>query len=390
VLKKWGGSILANILRFVVNSLVGGFLFGFRGGNPEERPEADALGCSVDGERLHKLPSPSRGRRPVGVSTSCLTVMSFTRATTIGLLILVTMLLGPRPLPAAPVPVRFIEGVTHGFLMLRTVDGALIASGDLLQVGRGGGVESRMVFHFKDGSLFDETVVFTQQHVFTMQSYHLVQRGPVFAEDTEISLERTGKYRVKTKSHKDGREEVLDGILKLPPDVYNGIVLTVVKNLPKGTGETVHLVAFMPKPRLIQLKLTPKGEHKMLVGELSKTAIEYVLKPQLGVWLKLFATLLGRVPPDYHAWIITDEVPAFARFEGPLNTPGPVWRIELTSPRWPNYKSGLKRLGRYMKISAQRSFSQNFQPGLDRKPISSSSPTGLRREVKGDKNDQTG
>ena len=245
-----------------------------------------------------------------------------------------TMLLGPHPLPAAPVPVRFVEGTTHGFLTLRTVDGALIASGDLLQVGRGAGVESRMVFHFKDGSLFDETVVFTQQHVFTLQSYRLVQRGPVFAEDTQISLERTGKYRVKTKARKDGREEVLDGTLDLPPDVYNGMVLTAAKNLSKGAGETVHIVAFTPMPRIIQLELAPKGEHKMMVGELAKTATHYVFKPRLGVWLKLFATLLGRVPPDYHAWILTDEVPAFARFEGPLYTTGPVWRIELTSPRW--------------------------------------------------------
>jgi hypothetical protein len=45
-----------------------------------------------------------------------------------------------------------------------------------------------MVFHFKDGSLFDETVVFTQQRVFTMKTYHLVQRGPAFSDDTEISL----------------------------------------------------------------------------------------------------------------------------------------------------------------------------------------------------------
>ena len=207
------------------------------------------------GERLHKRTWPSGRRRPVGVPTPCLTFMPFTRATTIGLLVLVTMLLSPRPLPAAAVPVRFVEGATHGFLVLRTVDGVLIASGDLLQVGRGGGVESRMVFHFKDGSLFDETAVFTQQHVFTMQSYHLVQRGPVFPEDTEISLERTGKYRVKTKAHKDGREEVLDGTLELPPDVYNGLVLTVAKNLPKGASETVHIVAFTPTPRLIQLEL---------------------------------------------------------------------------------------------------------------------------------------
>ena len=256
--------------------------------------------------------------------------------TALGLLVLVTVLSGPRPLAAAPVPVRFVEGATHGFLVLRTVNGVLIASGDLLQVDRGGKVESRMVFHFKDGSVFDETVVFTQQRVFAIQTYHLVQRGPVFTEDTEISLERTGKYSVKTKSHKDGREEVLNGTLELPPDVCNGIVLTVAKNLPKGTSETVHIVAFTPAPRLIQLELVPAGEHKVLVGELAKTAIHFVLKPRLGTWLKFFATVLGRVPPDYHAWIIIDEVPAFVRFEGPLYTTGPVWRIELTSPHWPD------------------------------------------------------
>ena len=200
----------------------------------------------------------------------------------IGLLILVMMVLSPLPLPAAPVPVRFVEGSAHGFLMLRTVEGAHIASGDLLQVVRGGGVESRMVFRFKDGSLFDETVVFSQQRVFTMKSYHLVQRGPVFTEDTEISLERTGKYRVKTKARKDGREEVLAGTLELPPDVYNGMILTVVKNLPKGAGAIVHMVAFMPKPRLIQLELAPKGDHKVLIGELTKTAVRYVFKPQFG------------------------------------------------------------------------------------------------------------
>ncbi len=256
---------------------------------------------------------------------------------TLGLLVLVTVLLGPRPSAAAPVSVRFPEGVTHGFLVLRTVNGVLLASGDLVQVGRGGEVESRMVFRFKDGSVFDETVVFTQQHVFTLQSYRLVQRGPVFPEDTEISLERaSGKYYVKTKARKDGQEKALEGTLDLPPDVYNGMVLTVAKNLPKGASQTVHFVAFTPKPRLIELELAPAGEHQVLVGELTKTAIHYVFKPQLGIWLELFAALLGRVPPDSHIWIVTDEAPAFVRFEGLLSTTGPVWRIELTSPRWPD------------------------------------------------------
>jgi hypothetical protein len=228
--------------------------------------------------------------------------------------------------------------------VLSTPKEVLIASGDLLQVGRDGEVRSRLVFHFKDGSVFDETVVFTQRNVFTLQSYRLVQRGPAFPEDTEISLERaSGKYHVKTRSRKDGREKVLDGTLDLPLDVYNGMVLTVVKNLSGGAGETVHMVAFTPAPKLIKLELAPAGENKLLVGGSEKTATHYVLKPMLGIWLKLFASLLGRIPPDNHTWIVTADVPAFVKFEGPLYMNGPVWRIELTSPRWPDRKPPVER-----------------------------------------------
>lgn len=247
------------------------------------------------------------------------------------------LLLDLGPVAAEPIPVRFAEGVTHGFLLLRTTDNVLIASGDLLQIAREGAVESRMLFRFKDGSVWDETVVFSQERVLTMISYHLVQTGPVFPEDTEIMLERaSGKYRVKTKSHKDGQEKLLEDTLEMPPDTYNGIVLTATKNLLAGESKTVHIVAFTPEPRLIRLALVPAGEHPVLVGELAKPARHYVLKPLLGIWLKLFAALLGRSPPDYHAWIVTDTVPAFVRFEGPLFTTGPHWRIEATSPRWPD------------------------------------------------------
>ena len=31
---------------------------------------------------------------------------------------------------------------------------------------------------------------------------------------------------------------------------------------------------------------------------------------------------------------VTDEVPAFVRFEGPLYM-GPAWRIDLAAPKWP-------------------------------------------------------
>ncbi len=173
-------------------------------------------------------------------------------------LVFIALLHGSSSSLAAPVAVRFVEGVTHAFLVLGKANGPALASGDFLQIARGGKVESRTVFHFKDGSLFDESVTFTQHGVFKMPSYQLLRRGPAFTEDAQIWLgQPAGKYRVKTKVHKDGREDVLNGTIDLPQDVYNGMVVTVAKNLPKGSGETVHVVAFMPKPRLMQLELAP-------------------------------------------------------------------------------------------------------------------------------------
>ena len=86
------------------------------------------------------------GRFIAEIHFPCSTVILFTRAATLCLLILMTFLLWLRQASAAPVSVRFVEGVTHGFLVLRTVNGELIASGDLLQGQRGGQVQSRMVF----------------------------------------------------------------------------------------------------------------------------------------------------------------------------------------------------------------------------------------------------
>lgn len=250
---------------------------------------------------------------------------------------LLTVFLWTHPVAAAPVEVRFTEGVGHAFLLLRTPDGNQIASGDLLQVVIDDEIQSRMVFHFKDGSLLDETVVYAQDGVFVLRSYRLVQRGPAFAEDTELVLERaSGRYSVTTTDRSNGREETIEGTLELPTDVYNGMVLTVAKNLPKETGATVHMVAFMPEPMLIELEIALADDHVVLVGDLSKTATHFVLKPRPGVLRGLLANLFGRMPADYHAWVLTDEAPpAFVRFQGPLDPNGPVWLIELTSPRWP-------------------------------------------------------
>lgn len=240
---------------------------------------------------------------------------------------------GDQRAESAGVPVRFAEGTVHGFLDLHTAAGTLLAHGDWLQLVKDGGIESRMIFHFAK-SVFEETVTYTQHGVFTMQRYHLVQSGPVFAEDLEVTLARSGAYVVKTKAHDSGKEKTYAGTLELPPDVYNGMVITVAKNISGRTAETVHIVAFTPEPRIIGLELAPAGTEHVLIGAHREPALRIVLKPKLGLLLKVLATIKGVAPPDSHVWIVTDQVPAFVRYQGPLYA-GPVWRISLTSPTWP-------------------------------------------------------
>jgi hypothetical protein len=204
----------------------------------------------------------------------------------------------------------------------------------LLQTATDSGVESRLVFHFPDSSVFTETVRYTQDGVFALQHYRLIQQGPAFANDLDVTLSASGKYDVKTRSHKDGDTAHYTGDLDLPPDVYNGMVITIAKNLSGEQSEEVHIVAFTPKPMLVGLELEPTGTMKVELGRHRATTRHFTLKPKLGAVRRAVATVIGKAPPDSHVWIVVDGVPAFVRFEGPLYD-GPVWQLNLTSPTWP-------------------------------------------------------
>lgn len=241
----------------------------------------------------------------------------------------------PDPGSPAPVPVRFVEGTIHGFLRLTTAAGQQLARGDLLQRVRGDTLESRMTFAFDDGSRFDEQVAFTQDGVFRMLSYRLVQQGPAFATQLDARLDRSGAYWVASRDFgEDDEAEVDIGDVELPADTYNGMPITILKNLSVGTVRRVHLVAFTPDPRLIELELSGAQASPTAFGNTSQGTAHFTLVPKVGGITGFFARLLDKIPPDSHVWIVTDGVPAFVRFEGPLYD-GPIWRIDLVGPDLP-------------------------------------------------------
>jgi hypothetical protein len=241
--------------------------------------------------------------------------------------------------PAEQVQVRHTEGLVHGFLALRTLDGTTIADGDLLQSARRMLVTSRLVFHFKDGSLHDETAVFSQRGHLRLISDHVVQKGASFPQPIDMTIDVVkGLVTVHYDDH--GQPKVDAEHLKLPPDLANGVILTMLKNAdPAAPPKTVGYVAATPKPRLVKLAISEAGEEPFTIGRSGRKAMHYVLKVDIGGVSGLVAPLVGKQPPDSHVWILGGEAPAFVKSEQPLYNGGPVWRIELISPVWS--KSGL-------------------------------------------------
>ena len=247
------------------------------------------------------------------------------RVTAGAILALACTLAGSLPAAAEPIAVRYTEGIGRGFPVLRSVAGDKLAQGELTQVPRGDIVESRLVFRFKDGSIYDERLTFSQKDVFTLMSYHIVQRGPSFPESIDARVDRrTGRYEVLYKGDEDSPEETLKGSFDMPGDVYNGLLSMLMKNMPVATPATVQIIAFTPKPRLVKMLIKPTTEDPLNVNDAAVIATRFLVRPQLGV----FASLLVADIPDVKCWIAGGDAPAFLRFEGPLYFMGPIWRID--------------------------------------------------------------
>jgi hypothetical protein len=237
---------------------------------------------------------------------------------------------------AAPQRVRLPEGNVYGFVMVRTLAGETIAFGELVQKPIRGLIMSRLLLNFTDGSLYDETVTFSQKEVFRLERYRLVHRGPSFPK-ADIAFDRkSGQYRVQQQDKPDSAEKTASGPLALPPDLYNGMATTLMKNLPRDTSATVQMVAFTPEPRLLTMELKPEGEEQGLVGQAAKTVTRYLVTLELGGLTGLIAPVLGKQPPALHYWLVAGDVPAFVRFEGPMFLHGPVWRLEPTTVQLPH------------------------------------------------------
>ncbi len=248
----------------------------------------------------------------------------------------IVSLLAPSILQADEVLVRHRQGSLLGFLVLRNTNGAMIADGTSSQIVSGGRVTTKTQFHFKDGSTYEETAIFSQSKSFRLQNYHLIQRGPSFPKPVEVLIDcPRGQVEVRSQDDK-GHDKVIKQHMDLPTNLANGILFTLLENLQLGRPtNTLSLLATTPKPRVVRLKITPTGtKDPFWIGDSRYEAAHYVLKIDIGGIAGKVAPLVGKQPPDAEVSILDQAPPQVVKFEGQLFEGGPIWQMELTAPTW--------------------------------------------------------
>ncbi len=262
--------------------------------------------------------------------------MTVLRSRVLAILLISSCILSGVAASASPVAVRHREGLKHGFLVLSTLEGVAIAAGDLSQVTRGDQVTTQLAFRFKDGSRQEETTVFSQRHNFRLISYHLVQKGPSFKNASDLSVTcATGQVTVRYTDD-DGKEKVENKHFALPPDLGNGLIPTLLVNIPDGTSQIeVPMVVAAPKPRLVKIVMNAQGTEPFSLGGFSREAAHYVAKVDLGGVAGVVAPIVGKQPPDSQIWVLGGEAPVVLKSETLAYMGGPIWRMELASPVWP-------------------------------------------------------
>lgn len=91
------------------------------------------------------------------------------------------------------------------------------------------------------------------------------------------------------------------------------------------------MVVATPKPRLVKLAISPRGEEPFSLVGSPRKAMRYEIKIELGGVAGVVAPLIGKQPPKVQNWIAGGQAPTFVREEGPRYEGGPIWSIQLAT-----------------------------------------------------------
>jgi len=182
----------------------------------------------------------------------------------------------------AQIPATHKQGSTHGFLVLKSTEGKIIGIGDQIQEINGNRVRSRLVLHFRDGSIDDEVSVFTQASTFQLVSDHHIQKGPSFPDPLDLAIDIPG-HKATWVEGKGEKRQRRTADIEFPSNVANGMVSLAVQNFPANSSEMeLSYVAGTSKPRVVKLIVTPDGFEPFKLGGIERRSRRFNLHVEIG------------------------------------------------------------------------------------------------------------
>jgi hypothetical protein len=247
----------------------------------------------------------------------------------------VASLMFVRSLAGAQIAVKHPVGALHGFLTIRSQAGSILGYGELSEFATGDLVTSHLVYHFFDGSLDDETTTFTQGKTFQFVSDHHIQKGRFFPKPADITVEANGHVTTRS-TDKDGKPTVESTQMDIPPDFANGMVGTVLQNIPADADEfKLGMIVSSGKPRAIKLDITAAGQQPFRIAGTSRKANVFRLKTEIGGVAGVIAPILGKQPHDILVSVLEGDTPVVVRILGPLGEDTAIVSIELAGATFP-------------------------------------------------------
>lgn len=228
---------------------------------------------------------------------------------------------------------RYRTASEHGFVILRDAAGAILASGEVTQVPSKNRITLHVVFRFRDGSIDDETTLYSQGETIRLISDRHIQNGKSFPHPSDVMIDVPGQ-QVSVRDLSNNTSEAKTEHMDLPPDLANGLLMPLIQNMQANAPLEVSYVGLSPKPRMVKLAIAKDGDDHFTVGGRSYKAARYDVKVHIGGVAGVVAPMIGKQPPDTHVWVTESRVPAVVRLDSALYTEGPIWSVQFASPVW--------------------------------------------------------
>jgi hypothetical protein len=224
----------------------------------------------------------------------------------------------------------------RGFVTIRSTDGKQIGYGSVSQFVQGDRITERTTYHFHDGSLDDETVVFSEKNTFALITDHHVQRGPLFSHPLDLTINASGDATNRTIDS-SGKPKLETSHIDLPPGTaVIGMMSTVLANL-NPAAQPLKIPALTPtqKPRLVHFAVAPEGRGTFRVSGSRQTASIFRIKTELGGIAGVVAPIIDKQPDDTLVWVLEGDAPLTIRAIGQLSEGGPVMDIQMAGATFP-------------------------------------------------------